>query len=171
MEDDVMTIVQASFMRRWFGISALLMLGALLVYLGFSTSPAPAWQAFLIALGAGALWMAEATRRATENYVELTREGLRSSSGEVIVTLDQIAGIERGAFALKPSNGFLIRLKARRQRRWQPGLWWAMGRKIGIGGVTPGSQTKVMAQMLEAMLVERSQADQDDRKDQDDQTS
>ena len=76
----------------------------------------------------------------------------------MIALIDEIERVERGMFAMKPSNGFLLRLKSRRQRSWQPGLWWALGRRVGIGGVTPGSQSKVMAQMLEALLVERAQA-------------
>ncbi|PSL20034.1 hypothetical protein [Shimia abyssi] len=156
MQEEILAVVGASAPRRWFGIVVMALLGGILIYFAMSTPPTLPWQVFLIVTGLAALWLADRTRRATEYMVELTSDGLRSSSGEVIATLDEIANVERGTFAMKPSNGFLVRLKKPRPRRWQPGLWWAMGRKVGIGGVTPGSQSKVMAQMLEALLVEKS---------------
>ncbi|SFL96510.1 hypothetical protein [Shimia aestuarii] len=155
MQDEVLAVVRASAPRRWFGIGVMAVLGGLLIYLALSTPPSLGWQVFLIVFGVAALWLAETTRKATEHEVQLTSKGLRSSSGEEIASVDQIARVERGTFAMKPSNGFLLRLKEPRSRRWQPGLWWAMGRRVGIGGVTPGSQSKVMAQMLEALLAER----------------
>ena len=158
MQDEILAVVRASVLRRWFGIVVMAALGGLLIYLAMSRPPALQWQVFLIGMGVFALWLADATRRATENQIELTQDGLRSSSGEVIALIDEIERVERCMFAMKPSNGFLLRLKSRRQRSWQPGLWWALGRRVGIGGVTPGSQSKVMAQMLEALLVERAQA-------------
>ncbi len=158
MQDEILAVVRASALRRWFGIVVMAALGGLLIYLAMSRPPALQWQVFLIGMGVFALWLADATRRATENQIELTQDGLRSSSGEVIALIDEIERVERGMFAMKPSNGFLLRLKKRRQRSWQPGLWWALGRRVGIGGVTPGSQSKVMAQMLEALMVERAQA-------------
>lgn len=160
MTDEVLAVVAASAPRRWFGIGVLAILGAILLYVAFAVPPGSfLWQAFLIALGLGAVWAADKIRRATEHVVELTSEGLRYSTGEVIASLDQIARIDRGMFAMKPSNGFLISLKKSEARRWLPGLWWRLGRRVGIGGVTPGSQTKVMAQMLEVMLAEREVQD------------
>ncbi|WP_372885659.1 hypothetical protein [Shimia sp.] len=160
MSNDILATVRASGPRRWLGVGVLSLLGAILLYLGL-TMPSGAlhWQLFLIVLGAAALWVAEKTRRATERVVELTAEGLRDNGGEVIAALDQITRIERGMFAMKPSNGFLVRLKTPVGRRWLPGLWWRLGRRVGIGGVTPGAETKVMAQMLEAMIAERAAQD------------
>lgn len=156
MTNEVMATVSASIPRRWLGVGVMATLGVLLLYIAFAIPPgAFLWQAFLVTIGVAALALAEKTRRATERSVELTAEGLRDSSGELIAPIDQIAKIERGTFAMKPSNGFLVRLKTPRARRWLPGLWWATGRRVGIGGVTPGSQTKFMAQMLEAMLAEQ----------------
>lgn len=156
MTDEVMATVAASTPRRWLGVGVMSLLGAILLYVAFFVPPeAFLWQIFLVVLGLAALAMAQKTRRATMRVIELTAQGLRDSSGEVIAPLEQIEAIERGTFAMKPSNGFLVRLKTPRARRWLPGLWWAMGRRVGIGGVTPGSQTKFMAQMLEAMIAER----------------
>ena len=159
MEDEVLATVAASAPRRWLGVAVMGVLGVLLIYIALAMPPQSfLWQAFLLVMGVGSLWLADATRRATERVVELTRSGLRDTGGDEITSLDNIDAVERGTFAFKPSNGFLIRLKQKRARRWQPGLWWAFGKRVGIGGVTPGSQTKAMAQIIEMLLVEREQS-------------
>lgn len=161
MDNEILTTVRASALRRWFGVAVMGILGVMLVYIALVLPPKSfLWQAFLLMFGVAALVLADSTRRATGRVVELTRDGLRDSTGEMIAPLAEIAGLESGTFAMKPSNGFLVRLKTTRSRRWLPGLWWAVGRRVGIGGVTPGSQTKVMAQMLRALIAERDQEDQ-----------
>ncbi|TCL09938.1 hypothetical protein BXY66_2005 [Shimia isoporae] len=153
--DEVLSTVAASGPRRWFGVATMGGLGAILIYIAFTTTPAFGWQVFLVVMGVGAVVLADATRRATENVIELTETELRVSNGEVIATLDEIDVVRRAMFDMKPSNGFALKLKQPRLRRWQPGLWWALGRRVGVGGVTPGSQGKAMAQTLEALLAER----------------
>lgn len=81
---------------------------------------------FLLAVGAASLWAAENMRRATTLTIELTEEGLRDSSGEVLARLDDIAGIDRGVFAFKPSNGFLLSTKTPATRVWRPGFGGAL---------------------------------------------
>ncbi|MBO6897358.1 MAG: hypothetical protein JJ868_08310 [Shimia sp.] len=156
---EVLATITASPMRRLFGMTTLFLLGGVLIYIALTTTPALHWRLFLLVIGGLTLWLAETTRRATEHSIELTRDGMRSTSGEEIAALDDIAAIKRGMFDLKPSNGFTVHLKKPRSRRWQPGLWWAFGRRVGIGGVTPGSEAKSMAQILEALLVERGQTE------------
>ena len=146
----------ASVPRRWMGVGMLALLGGLLLYVALSTPPENVlWQVFLIVLGLASLGLAEKMRRATELSIYLTEAGLHDSAGEVIAPLDQIARIERGTFAFKPSHGFTVQLITPQPRRWKPGIWWRMGRRVGIGGVMPGGQTKFMAEMLQAMLAER----------------
>lgn len=156
---DIYASITASPPRRWFGVLVMALLGGLVVYLALSTAPTLLWRVFLLLVGAGALWLADATRRATMQSIILSDAGLYSSSGEEIAHIDNIADVKRGTFDMKPSNGFTLVLKKRRTRRWQPGLWWAHGRRVGIGGVTPGSETKATAQILQAMLAERRGAD------------
>ena len=38
---------------------------------------------------------------------------------------------------------------------WQPGLWWRLGNRIGVGGMTPGSQAKAMAEIIAIKLAQR----------------
>ena len=156
MGDEVVAVVRASAARRGLGLAMLGLLGVLLIYVALVRPPAASgWQAFLLLAGLFSLWAGDRMRRATALTVELTPAGLRSSDGEVIATLDRIEAVDRGMFAFKPSNGFLLRLTGPAGARWQPGLWWRVGRRVGIGGVTPASQAKVMADLLAAMLAER----------------
>lgn len=156
---EVLATLTASGPRRMFGIATLAVLGGLLVYLGLTTAPALGWRVFLLGLGGLTLWCAEQTRRATLHRIELTSEGLTTEAGEVIAAFDNIRAIKRGMFDLKPSHGFTVLLKTPRSRRWQPGLWWAMGRRVGVGGMTPGAEGKAMAQILEAKLTQQPGSD------------
>lgn len=140
-------------MRR---ISAVVMLGALgLLLIWVATRPgntASLWLLFLIAVSAGAFYMAWRLWQASGKKLILTEEALVEEGGRVLCRLDDIAGVERGTFAFKPSNGFLIRLKTSGPRVWAPGLWWRLGKRIGVGGVTPAAQGKAMADVLSARV-------------------
>ncbi|MGD9862971.1 MAG: hypothetical protein AB7S99_07145 [Pseudodonghicola sp.] len=155
VQDEVLVTVGVSTLRRWMGVLALLGFGGVVLYVALATPPAPAWQAFLLVIGALALWLADRMRRATEHRLELTRSELRSSDGTRIAAIEDIEGLDRGTFAFKPSNGFLVRTRTPGGRLWRPGLWWRLGRRVGVGGVTSAPQTKAMAQVLEALLAER----------------
>lgn len=153
---DILANARASAPRRWLGIGMLASLGGLLIYVAFASPPASVgWQGFLLLLGLASVFLAERMRRATELTLNLTAEGVSDSNGVLVAGIDEIDGVSRGTFAAKPSNGFTIRLKTGGVRLWQPGVYWRFGRRVGIGGVLPGGQAKFMAEMLEALLVER----------------
>ncbi len=155
MENEVLATVKASTGRRWIGICTLGLLGFLLIYVAVAQPPTLTWQVFLVGVGALALWIADKMRRATEWVIELTETELRDSSGTVLARIEDIEAVDRGFFAFKPSHGFLIKTKNPGNRTWLPGLWWRVGRRIGVGGVTPGSQTRFMSEMLAALLAGR----------------
>ncbi len=160
MSDEVLTELYASNSRRVLGVGMLAFLGGLLIYAALAHPPSNlGWQVFLIVMGGLSLWAAESMRQATRHGVQLTEEGLRSTDGEVLATLDQIQSVDRSIFVFKPSNGFVVHLNTSAPWRWQPGLWWRMGARIGVGGVTPGGAGKVMSDMLAAMLLKRDKGD------------
>lgn len=143
------------------GVAIMAALGGLLIYIALAIPPAVlGWQIFLLVLGGLALWLADATRRATELTLTLTEAGITDSAGEEVATIAEIEGVSRGMFAFKPSNGFVLRLNTRKPGRWRPGLWWSLGKRVGIGGVTPGPQGKAMAQIIEALVVQSRGGDQ-----------
>ncbi|MGB5557382.1 MAG: hypothetical protein WBN04_05150 [Paracoccaceae bacterium] len=152
MEEMIARISPSPF-RRVLAIGILLVLGGLLIYLALARPPAELiWQAFLLLTGGLVLYLADQVRRATALTIELSDGRIFDSAGRELCRLDEIKSIERGAFAFKPSNGFLIHLKSRKPRVWAPGLWWRTGRRVGVGGVTPASQAKFMSEMIAYQL-------------------
>lgn len=156
IDDDVLITVRASAPRRYFAIGVLGLLGVILIYLSIMRPPAElGLQVFLIVLGLAVLWLTERLRRATRLSLDLTRSELRCSNGDLLARVDEIASLDRGVFAYKPSNGFLLRLAHKGPARWEPGMWWRTGRRLGVGGVAAAPQTKAMAEMISAMIAER----------------
>lgn len=156
MSNEVLARVEASAPRRALGVGMLLSLGGLLLYIALATPPGgPALLVMLVGMGAGALLAADRMRQATRLALELTEDGLRRSDGQMLARVEEFASIDRGAFAFKPSHGFMLKLRGPAGAAWAPGMYWRFGRRIGVGGVTPGAQTKMMADMIAAMIMER----------------
>jgi hypothetical protein len=152
-DDPILAVLAPSMPRRWSGIAALIILGILLIWLAFSAKPTFVWQVFYLVCGIGILWGADKMRRVTADRIELTRKVLRTSSGHVLTEVSNVRRVERGAFAFKPSNGFLVRLNKPSGKGWAPGLWWQSGTFLGIGGVVPGGQSRAMAEILTALQM------------------
>lgn len=130
------------------GLTGLLLLGVAVVQ-----PPAPGWRVYLIAVGAVAVWLTARLWRATSGQVVLTEAGLFTGEGRCLCPVEEVAHVERGTFAFKPSNGFVVHMKSRRPRGWAPGLWWSTGRRLGIGGATPAAQGRIMADLLAALVA------------------
>lgn len=149
--------IWASMPRRFIAATALLWLGGLLLYIAMATPPAAVfWQVFLIVVGLGCLFLLQVMWRATTVVLVLTEEALIEEGGEVIARIDDIVRVDRGMLAMKPSNGFSLVLRDKGPRRWRPGLWWRWGRKVAIGGVTSGAQTRPIADILAVKIAERN---------------
>lgn len=153
--DKVLATIKASPGRRILGIGSLWVLSLMVIYVAITQPPALGWQIFLLALGGVSIWIAEQMRRATAITLELTAQELRDSTGTVLARLDDIAELDRGMFAFKPSNGFLLRLNGAKPRAWRPGLWWSLGSRVGIGGMTPAHEAKFMAEIIATILAKR----------------
>lgn len=155
---ETLATITPSTTRRIVGVAALCTLGGVLIYIALARPPAePVWRVFLLLLGGGTLWLGDAMRRATARCLELTPEALRESGGRIVARVEDVAAVERGAFAIKPSNGFLLRLKAPQEggNRWVPGLWWRLGRRVGVGGITSAAEGKVVAEILSTLILMR----------------
>lgn len=153
---EVLVRLEAAPSRRMFGIIMLGGLGAALLYIAVLYPPSEITGLIIIAvLGGLFLWSAHRLYEATGDTLILTRESITTASGRVVCMLDDIESVDRGFFAFKPSNGFLIRLKVAGQRSWAPGMWWQMGRRIGIGGVTSPRQAKEMVSIISVIINER----------------
>ncbi|MBY6160719.1 hypothetical protein KUV73_04410 [Mameliella alba] len=156
MAQEELARITASAPRRLIGVGAMMGLGGLMVYMGFGTDEmAMGWRGFLVLLGIAALFVAQLMWQVTGHALILTEEALTDSDGTVVARLDEIEKVDRGMFAMKPSNGFLVILKQPGSRIWRPGLWWRMGRRVAIGGVTAGSATKPVADIMIHLLSQR----------------
>ncbi len=148
--------IKVSQPRRMLGVASMGVLGVLLLDVAFSGRMSGAGlQAVMALCGALALWASVRVWKATERVLILHEDALVDSTGAVLARIDGIARIERGTFAMKPSNGFMIRLDQPGGLVFQPGLWWRLGRRVAVGGMTAGSQTKPVADMLSAAVAER----------------
>lgn len=152
-EKGVIARITPNNFRRSVAYVAIALLGALFLLLALNGGMATIWIAVLFLLGLGSLYLAETLRRASAVTLEFTTQEVRDSSGRVLCTLAEIEKVERGAFALKPSNGFSIVLKAKAPFAWAPGLWWRMGKRIGVGGVVSAGQAKAFAEAIQTRVV------------------
>lgn len=154
-DDTVLATITASAPRRLLGVGTLTLLGGMLMYLAFAAPPSPLWQTCLLVLAGGALWLATTMYRATQSALELTETELRDTDGTVVARIDDVEAVDRGAFAMKPSNGFTLKMKRPQARSWRPGLWWRLGRRVAVGGVTSGAMTRPVADVIAAMIARR----------------
>ncbi|MEN8896813.1 MAG: hypothetical protein ABF248_12125 [Yoonia sp.] len=154
-EKDVIFRFGASSVRRIFACGVLYGLGVLVIYVALVRPPQIVGLVFLLVFGCAALLIAERLRRTTLIEIELTETQVRDSKGRVLAEFDDILSVERGAFALKPSNGFTLVLNGRKPRAWVPGMWWRMGKRVGVGGTTSAGPAKFMAEQIALRIASR----------------
>ncbi len=154
-------VVRVSNGRRAMAVGMLAGLGALLLALAVAAPPrAVILLAFLLGCGAGALLLAlrlhGATGRGLRYAGGVLSEG--GADGRMIARLEDIEGVDRGVFAFKPSNGFLLILRrgAPGGRAWAPGLWWRVGRRVGVGGVMRAAEARALAEVIALQIAARA---------------
>lgn len=157
-EDEVLARITPSPLRRGMATAMVGLLGSLLLIVAAQRPPeAPGFLVFLLAFGLGAMWLAWTLWQSSAATLELTMHELREAgpSGRQLCALDAVERIDRGFFAFKPANGFLVRLKQPRTRIYAPGLWWRAGRWLAVGGVTSKSEAKAMAEVMSVLIAQR----------------
>ncbi len=155
METNYLARLRAQGPRRVLAIAAVALLGVGFLSLAVAEGMGAGWRIFLFALSFLMVWGAWAIHKATQVDIFLTREALVDGRGLVLASFDNIEAIERGVFAVKPTSGFLVRLKRPMPFHWAPGAWWRIGRRIGVGGSVSGLQAKAMAEILELAIADR----------------
>mgnify|MGYP003631041448 FL=1 len=153
-ENGVFVSVSSSPMRRIFACTVIYGLGVLLIYVAL-VRPNGVWVFVLLGFGVVVLLLAERLRQATKLVIELTQTQLRDSQGRVLADIADVVSVERGAFAMKPSNGFSLVLREKAPRAWVPGMWWRMGRRVGVGGTTGAGPAKFMAEQIAFRIANR----------------
>ena len=140
------------------GIGALAGLGGVVLWIAARGETGPVGAALFALAGLGALSLAVAVARAGRAGLVLTHEALVDTTGRVVCRIADIQAVERGVVALRPSNGFALRLRSPARAGWHPGLWWRVGRRVGIGGLTPTGQGRAAADLLGALVARRNGA-------------
>ncbi len=156
MVDQVMMRVRAAPARRALAVGVLYALGGMLSYAALGQETKMGWALVLLVLALLTLLGGEALRRASALGLQLDDSGLSDSSGDVLARWDDIVAVDRGSFSLRPSNGFTLRLRHSGARAWKPGLWWRLGRRVGVGGVTDARPTRALAEAIALRLEQRN---------------
>ncbi len=146
--------------RRAFGSGTLGALGALLLWIAVAAPPdSLPLMLFLVACGVAAIAQALRLLTATSAGLLYTGGVLREAApgGRILARLEDIEGVDRGVFAFKPSNGFLLTLRreAPGARGWAPGLWWRVGRRVGVGGAVRAAEARALAEVLALQVAAR----------------
>lgn len=146
--------LRATGARRVVGAVVQAALGVILLWLSVTVEGGTIMRLFFVLLGGFVLWQTLALYRATGISIVLTEEGLFEDTGNVIARLDNIRKVDRSFFAVKPSNGFSIALVEPGPRAWRPGLWWRIGRRVGVGGTTSGKAARDLADVITVLKSE-----------------
>jgi len=156
MPDTAIFSLRTSLPRCLFGVGVLGALGGLLFAIAIAAPPADTvWLVFFLLAGALSVWAAWGLAQRVRDGLVLTGEGLFALNGQCLCRIDEIRAVERGFGTFKPSGGFLIRLRAPGPRIWVPGLWWRLGRTIGVGGVFRAGELRALAEILQGICAER----------------
>lgn len=138
--------------RKLLLVGALFALGVVIIGFSWTSEANLLGRSALFVMGAFCVYQGEKIRRTPDLYLQLTDKGLFQSDGTVLATSEQMKSIDRGALALKPSNGFVLVLNEKLPNAWVPGLWWRLGKRVGVGGVASAGAAKFMAEQLAIML-------------------
>lgn len=153
-DGEEMARLEPSTFRLYLAVMAAALLAALLIF--FALGSGSGGSRFVLATGAVLSGLAAYTLwNRGRGALVLTTEGLIDETGAVIARMEEIASVDRGAFAFKPSNGFGLKLTVSRRFEWRPGLWWSYGTRIGVGGLTGAAAGKFLADRLALELAER----------------
>jgi len=142
--------------RRIAGFAAVATLGVLLIWFGFTKPLAVGTKGGMILFGGFCLWLAVRLWDVSRRSLILTPEGLSDSTGRVVVSVADVREVQRSALTVKPSNGFTVVTNKPLPPSWVPGVWWRVGRWIGVGGLLRPGDAKALAEILQALATLRS---------------
>ncbi len=89
----------------------------------------------------------------TREELLLYEDRVASSSGELLFEVSNVKSIDNSLLSFKPSNGALIYLKSPMPMKVHYGLWWRVGKKVGIGGCTNRAEVNVMVDIIRQKLT------------------
>lgn len=157
--DEVIFQLHPSPVRRYLGVASLALVSAVALRLGLESEASDGGRMLLMLIGALGFYANYRFWKSTHDGLELTPTELRETGGRRVMAVADIRAIERELFGvIRPTNGFVIAHHGRYPSGFKPGLWWRIGGRVGIGGLTPSGEGKAMAELL-LSLVDRQMAD------------
>lgn len=154
MEEFQTRVLRRPEVLRWVVIAAIAVVLVMTVALAIrAAEDAPLIAVLNVPVVLALLWFGWSLYGARASEITFDGERLVDNSGVEICTLDEIETVEKGFALFKPSNGFALLLTRSRPRGWSPGLWWRVGRRVGVGGATPGRSAKGMADAITIALA------------------
>ncbi len=125
------------------GLTVMAGMGALLLSAAYQQDGIA--RALLVAAGLAAVAAALSLWRGRHDCLRWTAAGLVDGTDQIIAPRADVVSVERSAMAMRPSNGFSLRLSRRLGFAWKPGLYWRIGRRVGVGGLTSPGLAKALA--------------------------
>jgi hypothetical protein len=163
--DTPLATLRPSAPRLWFAAACLAAFAALLLWIVLVQPPASlGWRGFLLLAAILVGWSGLRLFRNAGRTLILTEDALIDTVSGPVCRIADIERVNTGAFALKPARGFAIDLAQPGDRAWVPGLWWRIGRNVGVGGMTGTVDTRMMAERIDAMVTDRKAARQSPRR-------
>ena len=156
-EAEVLMELGVSPIRRIFALAVLLLLGLLLIWNGMVLPGAViGLKLILMLMGAAVLWLGIKMYDRTRGGLILTKEALSDYRGTCLIRMEDVVAMEKGVFALKPSNGFMLRGTGAPGNLWAPGMYWRVGKRVGVGGITNARDAKSMIEIIVALTETHS---------------
>jgi hypothetical protein len=154
--DTPLATLRLSTPRLWFTAACLAALAALLLWIAVVQPPGSlGWRGFLLLAAVLLGWSGLRLYRNADRALVLTEDALTDTRSGTVCRIADIERVSTGTFALKPARGFAIALTQPGERTWAPGLWWRIGRSVGVGGMTGTVETRMMAERIEALVTAR----------------
>lgn len=155
MSDDILYKLPVSQARRWVGVGSFAIVGVLLPTVVVVSPATLVWNILLLAYAAFCLWQAYRMHLAGQRSLILYEDRLTLDDGELIAPLSEVVSIDRSLFAYKPSGGFILKLREKSPRGGVMGLYSRRGRRIAVGGIVSSVGGRGMADMIQALLLQR----------------
>ncbi len=143
-----LAIINPPTIKRYFFTILSLILSVLLLYEGFAIYFASGERLGFILVGLLLSGLTYLFYFNTGKALILYHDRMVSTDGELLFELHNISSIENGLFSFKPSNGVLFHLKEPMPSKWKLGLWWRIGKRVGIGGCTQKSSINLAVEII-----------------------
>lgn len=154
--DETIIEIGASPLRRLLGAGALALICAILLWNGYQNFIKSGSGLLLMLFALAGYYAAWRFWQSSSIRLVLTPTELRDSRGRLVANIADIVALQRDAFGIiKPTNGFVIATREKQPAAFIPGIWWRLGNRIGIGGLTGSGEGKAMAELLQELLRRR----------------